>query len=101
MVRTAREPGTSRAWSPRPACLAVAAVTLVIFLPSLRNNFVDWDDNFNFLENPHYRGLTPANLAWMFTTFHAGPYQPLSWLSLSVDYCLWDMNPLGYHLTNI
>src|SRR5262249_48796913 len=36
-----------------------------------------------------------------FTTFHMGPYQPLSWLTLGVDYLLWGMNPAGYHLTSL
>jgi Flp pilus assembly protein TadD len=37
----------------------------------------------------------------MFTTFHLGHYQPLSWLTFSLDYLLWGMEPFGYHLTNI
>jgi len=37
----------------------------------------------------------------MFTTFHLGHYQPLSWLTFSLDYWLWGMDPFGYHLTNI
>ncbi len=49
----------------------------------------------------HYRGLALSNLRWMFTTTHAGPYQPLSWLTLGLDYVLWRMHPAGYHLTNL
>ena len=37
----------------------------------------------------------------MWTTFHLGPYQPLSWMSYGVDYLLWGMKPFGYHLTAI
>ena len=37
----------------------------------------------------------------MFTTFHLGHYQPLSWLTFSLDYLLWGIEPFGYHLTNI
>jgi hypothetical protein len=37
----------------------------------------------------------------MFTTFHMGYYQPLSWLSLGLDYAVWGMAPFGYHLTNL
>ena len=54
-----------------------------------------------FFENPFYRGLHWTNLRWMFTTFHMGHYQPLSWLSFGIDYLLWGMEPFGYHLTNI
>ena len=37
----------------------------------------------------------------MFTTFHEGPYQPLSWMTLGLDYVVWGMNATGYHLTNV
>ena len=78
-----------------------AAFTFAVFLPALGNGFVNWDDFANLLQNPHYRGLGPEQLKWMFTTFHMGPYQPLSWLTLGLDYKIWGMNPFGYHLTNV
>src|SRR4029077_10743741 len=81
--------------------LAVAVVTFAIFVPALRNEFVRWDD-FDLLgQNPHYRGLGWSELGWMFTTFHTGHYQPLSWITFAVDYLIWGMEPLGYHLTNL
>jgi tetratricopeptide (TPR) repeat protein len=79
----------------------VAIVTCITFLPALRNDFVGWDDDDNFIDNPNYRGLGWSQLYWMFTTFHSGPYQPLSWVTLGFDYLLWGMNPFGYHLTNL
>ncbi len=79
----------------------VVLVTLAVFWPALRGGFLNWDDDVNILTNPHYRGLGWGNLRWMFTTMRNGPYQPLSWLSLAVDYLFWGMNPLGYHLTNV
>lgn len=79
----------------------VATLTIVAFLPSLSNGFVTWDDDKNFLNNPHYRGLGPSNLAWMWTTFRLGHYIPLSWMSLGMDYVAWGMNPFGYHLTSL
>jgi tetratricopeptide (TPR) repeat protein len=88
-------------WSAWAVPLIVVVVTFVAFLPSLQNGFVNWDDQFNFTENPRYRGLGWANLRWMFTTFHAGPYQPLSWLTLGLDYVLWGMDARGYHLTSL
>ena len=82
--------------------IAVIAFTLVAFLPVLDNGFIpNWDDRTNFLDNPHYRGLGLAQLRWMFTTFHAGHYIPLTWLSLGLDYLLWGMNPAGYHLSSL
>ncbi|HEY2986847.1 MAG TPA: tetratricopeptide repeat protein [Candidatus Binatia bacterium] len=37
----------------------------------------------------------------MFANTYGGHYQPLSWITLGLDYLLWGMNPLGYHLTNL
>lgn len=82
------------------------AAVVVAFLPALRNQFVDWDDTDNFVRNVHYRGLGPAELRWMFTTFHMGHFQPLTWLTLGLDYTwarslLGDgMDPRAYHFTN-
>ena len=79
----------------------VALATAVAFAPVLGAGFVAWDDDKNFLENTHYRGLGPAQLSWMWTTFHLGHYVPLSWMSLGLDYRLWGMNAAGYHATNL
>jgi tetratricopeptide (TPR) repeat protein len=82
-----------------PAGLALAIG--IAFAPALRAEFLNWDDEANILRNPYYRGLGPANLTWMFTTFQLGHYQPLAWLTLGLDYLIWGMNPAGYHLTNL
>src|SRR5213594_3789507 len=78
----------------------IALVTFAAFLPVLQNQFVDWDDQRNFLDNHHYRGLGWTHLRWMWTT-HLGHYIPLTWMTLGLDYLLWGMNPVGYHLTNL
>jgi protein O-mannosyl-transferase len=81
--------------------LGIGFVTILAFAPGFGNEFVSWDDQKNFLENPHYRGLGWAQLKWMWTTFHLGHYVPLSWMTLGLDYELWGMNPTGYHATSI
>jgi tetratricopeptide (TPR) repeat protein len=82
-----------------PALLVVLVV--LCFHPVLDNGFVTFDDDAALTENPHYRGLSPAHLAWMFTTFHLGHYQPLSWLTHGLVYVIWGMDPVGYHLVNL
>jgi tetratricopeptide (TPR) repeat protein len=81
--------------------LLIAVATIAAFLPALGNGFVSWDDIASFLDNPHYRGLGWAQVKWAFTTFHMGLYMPLSWLTLGLDYVLWGMNPVGYHLSSL
>ena len=83
-----------------PAALA-GIFTFLVFSPVLFNDFVNWDDEANFLMNAHYRGLGLSQLKWMFTTLHMGHYMPLTWLSCGLDFTLWGMNPSGYHLTSL
>ena len=83
-----------------PALVALAS--FAAFLPVLANGFVNWDDGQHFLENPGYRGLGPAQLRWMFTSFQiGGHYQPLAWLTLGLDYLLWGLDPRGYHASSL
>jgi protein O-mannosyl-transferase len=91
---------------PRPfvdllASLAVAALTLVVFAPALGHGWLDYDDDQNFLGNPHYRGLGPAQLRWMLSGVIMGHWTPVTWLTHGLDYALWGMNPAGYHLGNL
>ncbi|HBH04158.1 MAG TPA: hypothetical protein DDZ42_19990, partial [Candidatus Rokubacteria bacterium] len=84
-----------------PVAAGVALVAVAAFLPTLANGFVTWDDDRNFLTNPHWRGLGPAQLGWMLTTPHLGLWVPLTWATLGLDYLLWGLRPAGYHATSL
>jgi hypothetical protein len=91
-----------RTWSTQYLLAAsVAFLTLLVYLPALRNEFVYWDDNLYIFENPHIRSLDASFFRWAFFDFHASNWHPLTWISHAVDYALWALNPLGHHLTNI
>jgi tetratricopeptide (TPR) repeat protein len=98
--RSERLGGETGFWRYLLPCL-IAVGTFFVFSPALQNGFVNWDDPVTLLENEHYRGFTWSHLRWMFTTFHTGHYQPLSWVTFSLDYMLWGLDPFGYHLTNL
>src|SRR5881409_1666560 len=87
-------------WGSWLVPVLIALVTLAAFLPTLQNQFVNWDDHENLIDNPHYRGLGRAHLRWMWTT-HMGHWIPLTWMTFGLDYLLWGMNPVGYHLTSL
>ncbi|MBL8859339.1 MAG: tetratricopeptide repeat protein [Planctomycetes bacterium] len=97
------ESASSRSHLTARVCIALLLCVAVFtaFSPALSAEFVAWDDDRNFVLNRAYRGLEFANLRWMFTTFHMGHYQPLSWLTLGVDHALWGMDARGYHATNL
>lgn len=86
------------------AWLAVGALfvgTVLLFWPATRFEFVNHDDPGNVIENSWIRGLGAAQLGWMFSAFHMGHYQPLTWLSFAIDYAMWGLQPRGYHLTSV
>jgi tetratricopeptide (TPR) repeat protein len=91
--------------SPHQRTIIIAVVllgaVLLAFSPALDAGFVSWDDPEVASANPHIRGLTSANLHWMFTQPLMGHYHPLTWVSYAVDYELWGLKPSGWHLTNI
>jgi Flp pilus assembly protein TadD len=82
-----------------PGMIFVAV--FVAFLPALPGQFLNWDDDINFVGNQGFRGLGWAQLQWMWTTPLMGHYIPLTWMSLGLNYALGGMNPWGYHLGNV
>ncbi len=81
--------------------VSLVLITFVVYIPSLYNGFVNWDDNTYIVNNPHICSINPTFLKWAFTTFYYSNWHPLTWLSYAVDCTLWGLNPLGYHLTNM
>jgi Flp pilus assembly protein TadD len=79
----------------------LSALILIAFLPILENGFVNWDDDKNLLDNPHFRGLGPEQVAWAFGTLWLGVYKPLAWLLYGVEYVAWDLHPRAYHRVSL
>ena len=80
---------------------AVSLITLAVYLWALRNDFVLWDDDGYVVNKIQIRSLNIAFLKWAFTDLSNGFWHPLTWISYAVDYALWGLNPLGFHLTAI
>jgi protein O-mannosyl-transferase len=87
----------SRLWLP----VLVAVLGMVAFLPAIEADFVNWDDQMSFLDNPHYRGLGPAQLRWMLTTTLLAHWSPLTWITWGFNYVIGGVDPRGYHLVNV
>jgi Tfp pilus assembly protein PilF len=85
----------------RLAALFVGVMTFLVYLPALRNGFVNWDDPDYVYENQNIQSIDSRSLGWMFSTFHLQIWHPLTWLSHAVDYAIWGLNPIGHHLTSI
>jgi protein O-mannosyl-transferase len=81
--------------------ILVSLLTFAIYLPALRNGFVEFDDNLYIYDNLHIRSLNMTFLRWSFFAFYAGNWHPLTWISHALDYAVWGLHPIGHHLTSI
>ncbi len=86
---------TTRRW----LAWGVFTLAAAAFLSAIHNEFINWDDEENFVANTRYCGLRWENFAWFFTTTHMGHYQPLNWLSFAVDYTIGGVDPARFHQT--
>lgn len=84
-----------------PPAFWVALVTFVVYLPTLRNDFVLWDDDEYIYNNPNIRSLSSTFFRWAFTDYSTGNWHPLTWISHALDYAFWGLHPAGHHLTSI
>ena len=89
---------------PITLCLLLFVLVVWVFLPSLRNGFVNFDDPVYVTQNHHVRaGLTWSGLAWAFGRLHGEQtyWHPLTWVSHMLDCQLFGLKPWGHHLTNV
>src|ERR1022692_2003968 len=82
--------------------LLLAAATLALYYPVHHHPFVNYDDSIYVTENPHVQsGLDWDTVKWAFTTYDAGNWHPLTWLSHTLDCQLFELNPAGHHDINL
>jgi hypothetical protein len=97
-VKSAELPGLGKLW---PVWGVLVACVWIAFSPVLNNGFVDLDDRDWILENHSFRGLGWEQIRFAFTTFKGGVYQPLGWLTQSLTYEFFGLDPRGYHLVSL
>ena len=79
----------------------VMLITAAVYWRVLAADFVYWDDDVEIYANPHLKGISPETLRWMFFgTGYVVRYQPLTWLTWSIIYELFQLRPIGYHLAS-
>jgi len=83
-------------------CLALAVLTVALYAPVLRCQFLTFDDPEYVTENRHVRaGLTLDGLVWAFRATTVGNWHPLTMLSHMLDCQIYGLRPWGHHLTNV
>jgi Flp pilus assembly protein TadD len=74
-------------------------ITVVAYIPTLSGGYI-WDDNDHITEN--YTLRTGDGLRRIWFELGAVPqYYPMVHTSFWLEYHLWQLHPLGYHLVNV
>src|SRR5262249_30108806 len=100
-------PADLRPWhqklrSPPLLCLLLAVVTFAVYLPALRNDFVNYDDSDYVTANAHVQsGLKWENIQWAFTTGHASNWHPITWISHMADCQVFGQHAAMHHLVSV
>ena len=82
--------------------IALTLLTLSVFWQVYQYEFVNIDDYVYVTQNKGIQsGITLKGIFWAFSTTYAEFWHPLTWISLMLDYQLFDLNPGGYHTTNV
>lgn len=116
---TVQKTGSTSWW---PWAAGVLAITFFLFTPSLKNNFVNWDDPDNLYENELLNPFnTPSDLTWKnfspifsFETGRVlGNYNPLPVATFAIEKAFFGLkkldpktkkevfNPRPFHLDNV
>lgn len=76
----------------------ILLLTFVVYYPSIKNDWTNWDDRGYVLENELTKNLSANTFSDFFTTPQVmGNYHPLPMLSLAIDWKLYGENAGGYH----
>jgi len=83
-------------------CVLLSLSTLILYWPVQSFDFVNFDDDVYVTDNRQvHGGLSMENLTWAFTSFHAGNWHPLTWISHMADFEAYQLNAGGHHWTNV
>lgn len=98
-------------WSDRKYILTLSVVLLIsfiVYLPSLENGFVDWDDGGIIYKNPNIINVVNWETFFksakeIFTSYDAnGNYNPLALISFALEHMFYGLDSPGWwHLNNI
>jgi Flp pilus assembly protein TadD len=78
-------------------------VTIALYWPATRCDFVNYDDPEFLTANPHVQGgLNWAGVKWAFCNIEQAAYwAPLTWLSHMLAWQFFGLNASGHHLINV
>jgi len=77
----------------------LVALTMLAYLPALRNGFI-WDDDAWLMHNRTLEGVNGLYRLW-FDLLALQQYYPITGTAFWIQYQLWGFHPFGYHAVNV
>lgn len=81
--------------------ILIIVIGTIAYIPSLNNDFVNWDDIIYVMNNDMIKSISVENFLKIWSTFWMGNYHPVTLLSFTLDFHLFQMTPHGYHYHNL
>ncbi len=80
----------------------MAVATVVLYWPVTGYDFVGFDDDINYYQNPWVTsGLSWSTVKWALTNTFIADWHPVTWISLLLDSSIYGPFAGGPHLTNV
>ena len=83
------------------AVVSLVILTVVLYVPTLQYEFLNWDDPWYIVNNDLIKSWHPVNLYKVVTEPVARNFAPLTIGMFLVEHTLWGLNSGGYHATNV
>jgi Tfp pilus assembly protein PilF len=77
----------------------IVLITVAAYLPSMRGDFI-WDDHDYVTRNVHLRTADGLRRTWL-EPGATIQYYPLVFTTFWLEYHLWGLHPLGFHVVNV
>jgi protein O-mannosyl-transferase len=79
----------------------IVLITAIAYSNSLKNGFVNWDDDLYVYTNQAIRHIDGPAIREFFTDYYVKMYAPVTMLSYAIDYKIGELNATTYHCTNL
>jgi len=100
--KSAAQTANSKLQTPNFWWLAgILILTVIVFSSSITRNFVNLDDPAYIRDNPFIKPLSWQNIIKIFSTFFNANYHPLTTLVYGVEYSLFKLNGVPYHVIDL
>ena len=102
MAKNNRPPGKKKIHLPALALLiGILVFTSLLYLKSLKGEFLNYDDADNVVNNGLIRQFSPDYLVQLFSHSYLYMYAPLTFITYALDFYISGLDPFYFKLTNL